>query len=84
VAGPQGTGWIFAGLMLLPYTLLPLIGRALPHGHVWPALITLPLTLALIYRFMREPCGRGFNRILLWTVQIQMLFSLLLSAGLVL
>jgi hypothetical protein len=33
---------------------------------------------------MREPCGRGFNRILLWTVQIQMLFSLLLSAGLVL
>jgi 1,4-dihydroxy-2-naphthoate octaprenyltransferase len=84
VAGPQGTAWIFAGLMLAPYTLLPLIGRALPHGHVWPALITLPLTLALIYRFMREPRGRGFNRILVWTVQIQMLFSLLLSAGLVL
>jgi hypothetical protein len=33
--------------MLLPFALLPLIGRALPHGHVWPALITLPLTLAL-------------------------------------
>jgi 1,4-dihydroxy-2-naphthoate octaprenyltransferase len=84
VAGPQGTAYIFAGLMLAPYTLLPLIGRALPHGHVWPALITLPLALVLIYRFMREPPGRGFNRILLWTVQIQMLFSLLLSVGLVL
>jgi len=84
VAGPQGTAYIFAGLMLLPYALLPLIGRALPHGHVWPALITLPLALALIYRFMLEPSGRGLNRILVWTVQIQLLFSLLLSAGLVL
>jgi 1,4-dihydroxy-2-naphthoate polyprenyltransferase len=84
VAGPQGTAFIFAWLMLAPYTLLPLISRALPHGHVWPALITLPLALVLIYRFMREPPGRGFNRILLWTVQIQMLFSLLLSVGLVL
>lgn len=84
MAGPQGTAWIYAGLMLLPFALLPLIGRGLPHGHVWPALVTLPLTLALIYRFMREPRGRGFNRILVWTVQIQMLFGLLLSVGLVL
>jgi 1,4-dihydroxy-2-naphthoate polyprenyltransferase len=84
MAGAQGSACIFAGLMLLPYMLLSLIGRALPHGHVWPALITLPLALALIYRFMREPPGRGFNRILVWTVQIQLLFSLLLSVGLVL
>ncbi len=84
VAGPRGTGLIFAAMMLLPYMLLPVIDRVLPHGHVWPALITLPLTLALIYRFMHEPPGRGFNRILVWTVQIQLLFSLLLSAGLVL
>jgi 1,4-dihydroxy-2-naphthoate octaprenyltransferase len=82
VAGPRHTAWIFAGLMLLPYTLLPLIGWALPHGHVWPALVALPPTLALIYRFTREPPGRGFNRILVWTVQIQFLFSLLLAAGL--
>ncbi len=84
VAGPRGTAFIFAGLMLLPYALLLLIGRALPHGHVWPALIALPPTLVLIYRFMREPSGRGFNRILVWTVQIQLAFSLLLSLGLVL
>jgi 1,4-dihydroxy-2-naphthoate octaprenyltransferase len=84
VAGPQGTAWIFAGLMLLPFALLPPISRALPHGHVWPALITLPPTLALIYRFVREPPGRGFNRILVWTVQIQLLFNILLSIGLIL
>ena len=84
VAGPQGTAAIFAALMLAPYALLPLIGRALPHGHVWPALLTLPLTLVLIYRFTREPRGRGFNRILVWTVQIQLAFSLLLSVGLIL
>jgi hypothetical protein len=28
--------------------------------------------------------GHGFNRILIWTVQIQLLFSLLLAPGLVL
>jgi len=84
VAGPQGSGLIFAALMLLPYMLLPMIGRALPQGHVWPALIALPAALVLIYRFLREPPGRGFNRILARTVQIQVLFSLLLSAGLVL
>ncbi len=83
VAGPHATAWIFAGLMLAPYALLPAIGRALPGGHVWLALIALPPALALIYRFRREPPGRGFNRILLWTVQIQLLFSLALSAGLV-
>jgi 1,4-dihydroxy-2-naphthoate octaprenyltransferase len=84
VAGRLGTDWIYAGMLLLPFALLVPIGRALPHGHVWPALIALPLTLVFIYRFMREPPGRGFNRILLWTVQIQLLFSLLLSVGLIL
>jgi 1,4-dihydroxy-2-naphthoate octaprenyltransferase len=84
VAGPQWTAWIYSGLMLLPFALLPLIGRALPHGHMWPALATLPLVLALIYRFMHEPIGRGCNRILIWTVQVQCLFGLLLSVGLVL
>ena len=47
VAGPRGTAWIFAGLMLAPYALLAPIGRALPHGHVWPALIALPPALVL-------------------------------------
>jgi 1,4-dihydroxy-2-naphthoate polyprenyltransferase len=84
IAGARVTAWIYSGMLLLPFALLPLIGHALPRGHVWPALGALPLALVLIYRFMREPHGRGFNRILVWTVQIQLLFSVLLSVGLVL
>lgn len=83
-AGPSLTIRIYAGLMLLPFALLPLIGRALPRGHVWPALVTLPLALALIRRFVHEPRGQGFNRILAQTAQIQFLFGLLLCLGLVL
>ena len=83
LAGPKPTGWIYAGFMLLPYALLPLIGAALPHGHVWPALAALPPTLVLSYRFMQEPAGRGFNRIMVQTVRMQMLFSVLLGLGLV-
>ena len=84
VAGRDGTAWIFAGLMLLPFALLLPIAHALPRGHVWPALAALPPVLALIYRFRHEPRGRGFNRILVWTVQAQCLFGLLLSVGLLL
>jgi 1,4-dihydroxy-2-naphthoate polyprenyltransferase len=83
-AGPYLTNWIYAGLMLLPFPLLFLIGRALPRGHVWPALIALPLAGVLIQRFIHEPRGRGFNVILVRTVFFQLLFSLLLSLGLVL
>jgi 1,4-dihydroxy-2-naphthoate octaprenyltransferase len=84
IAGPAATTRIYAALMLGPFALLVLIGRMVPHGHVWPAFITLPLVGLLIYRFAQEPRGRGFNRILLQTVFIQSSFSLLLSLGLVL
>jgi 1,4-dihydroxy-2-naphthoate octaprenyltransferase len=82
VTGPRVSVWIYAGLLLLPFALLPLIGHALPRGYVWPALFALPLALALIYRFAREPRGRGFNRILVLTVQMQFLFGVLLGFGL--
>jgi 1,4-dihydroxy-2-naphthoate polyprenyltransferase len=83
-AGPHATIWIYAGLMLLPFALLPALGDGLPRGRVWPALLALPLVLMLIRRFAREPRGPGFNRILSQTVQIQVLFSLLLCLGLTL
>jgi 1,4-dihydroxy-2-naphthoate octaprenyltransferase len=84
VVGPVLTTAVYAGLMLLPFALLPLIARALPRGYPWPALIALPLALALIYRFGRESRGPIFNRILVQTAQLQLLFSVLLSLGLVL
>ena len=59
IAGAYVTVWIYSGLMLLPFALLPLVGQALPRGHVWPALGPLPLALVLIYRFIREPRGRA-------------------------
>jgi 1,4-dihydroxy-2-naphthoate octaprenyltransferase len=71
-------------LMLLPFTLLPMIGDTLKHGHVWPTLLIFPMALVLVYRFMHEPRGRGFNRILIRTVQMQFLFGLMLCVGLAL
>jgi len=84
VAGPGATSWIYAGLMLFPFALLLPIGDRLPRGFVWPALIALPVALGMIYYFVREPRGRGFNRILVQTVLTQFLFGMLLSLGLVL
>jgi 1,4-dihydroxy-2-naphthoate polyprenyltransferase len=83
-AGPATTMWIYSGLMLIPFVLLLPINQALPRGHVWPALIALPLAVAMIHCFIREPQGRGFNRILVRTVLTQLLFSVLLTLGLVL
>jgi len=82
VVGPTLTIMIFAGLMLLPFALLPLIERPLTHGQVWPALIALPLALAMIYRFSQEPRGQAFNRILVQTAQVEFAFSVLLTIGL--
>ena len=82
VVGPTLTIAIFAGLMLIPFALLPLIGRSLPHGQIWPALIALPLALAMIYRFSQEPRGPVFNRILVQTAQVEFAFSVLLTIGL--
>ena len=62
VAGPYGTNWVYAALMLTPFALLLPIGHALARGYVWLALIPLPLAGVLINRFVREPRGRGFNR----------------------
>jgi 1,4-dihydroxy-2-naphthoate octaprenyltransferase len=82
VMGPALTVAIFAGLMLLPFAMLPLIGHSLPHGQVWPALIALPLAPVMIAQFAREPRGPVFNRILVQTAQVQFAFSLLLALGL--
>ena len=84
IAGPRVTVWIYAGLTLIPFALLSLLGNEVPRGHVWPALIALPLALMLIQRFAREPPGRGFNQILVQTAQIQFVFGSLLCLGLVL
>jgi 1,4-dihydroxy-2-naphthoate octaprenyltransferase len=82
VAGPSLSVWIYASLVLLPFALLPLIDHDLLRGYAWPAVAALPLALLLVYRFAHEPRGRGFNRILVLTVQMQFLFGVLLGLGL--
>jgi 1,4-dihydroxy-2-naphthoate polyprenyltransferase len=82
VAGPRITVGIFGVLLLLPFALLPLIGQALPQGHVWPAVIPAPAALWLIYSFVHDGRSPFLNRRLVQTVLIQLLFSVLLSVGL--
>jgi len=84
VVGPRITVAVYAGLMLLPFVLLPLISRTLSHGRVWPAFIALPAAAWLISAFARTERGPDLNRLLLRTVQVQFLFSALLSLGLLL
>lgn len=81
--GPQPTAWVYAGLLLLPYALLPIISGALPDGHIWPVFVALPPAFVLIYRFGHEKSKSEFNRILLQTVQQHFLFGVLLSLGLI-
>jgi 1,4-dihydroxy-2-naphthoate octaprenyltransferase len=84
LAGPRITKCIYAAMVLAPFALLAPIGSALPRGHVWPALMSLPFGALLINRFIHEPRERGLNRVLGQTVQVQALFGLLLCLGLVL
>lgn len=83
ITGPLASTWFYAALMLIPFGLLIAIGQTVPRGQAWPAFLALPLAGVLIYQFGREPRGRGFNRILVQTVKVQLLFSLLLAVGLV-
>src|SRR5574343_1411999 len=67
---------LYAGEMLAPYALLPLLA-----GLGWKAalpLLSLPLALKLIRRFQREAPGPVFNQILAATAGLQLLFAILL------
>jgi 1,4-dihydroxy-2-naphthoate polyprenyltransferase len=81
--GARATHGLYALLMLVPFALLPALAPSLPHGTVWPAALALIPALVLIVRFARAPRDRGLNRILLGTVQTQVLFALLLCGGLI-
>ncbi len=68
---------LYAAEILAPYALLPLLA-----GLGWPTalpLLSLPLALALIRRFQREPPGPVFNSILAATAGLQLAFALLLT-----
>jgi 1,4-dihydroxy-2-naphthoate polyprenyltransferase len=82
VAGPGGSATLYAALLLLPFALLVPIDRALPDHPLWLTLGILPPTVWLIHCFAHATTGRDLNRLLVQTVQLQLLFSALLAAGL--
>lgn len=74
--GRPATRHLYAGEMLAPFALLPLLAD-LGRPALLP-LLALPLALKLIRRFYREAPGPVFNDILAATAGLQLLFALLL------
>jgi 1,4-dihydroxy-2-naphthoate octaprenyltransferase len=75
----------YAALMGLPFALLPVLGCSLLAGvGIWLPLLAAPWAMLLVRRFWREAPGVSYNRLLAQTAQLQLLFAVLLSVGLVL
>jgi 1,4-dihydroxy-2-naphthoate octaprenyltransferase len=77
--GRERSRRLFAVLLLVPF-LLPL---AWPRG-AWPVLLALPFALVLLRRLTFQSPGPGLNAVLADTARLQLGYSLLLVAGLLL
>lgn len=77
----RGRARILYGVLMLTPFLLPL---TLSRGTlgIWLPLIALPRAVILLQRFFSTPAGPGFNQLLAHTAQLQLMFGLLLSLGL--
>lgn len=73
-------------LLCLPYFLLPVLHVVLTHLQWGAALpfLSLPWAIRLLRRFITEPVGPVFNHLLAQTAQLQLLFGILLSMGMML
>jgi len=69
---------VYAGEVLAPYCLLPLLVGSLGDAVFLP-LLSLPLALRLIRRFRQSEPGPLFNGILAATAGLQLFFAVLLS-----
>lgn len=73
-------------LLFLPYLLLPLL-HVLTGMSQWGAalpFLSLPWAMRLLHRFATEQVDPRFNQILAQTAQLQLLFGILLSMGMML
>lgn len=83
--GLGGSRAEYALLLAAPFLLLPLLGCLLLAGvAVWIPLLAAPWAILLARRFFREAPGPGYNQLLAQTAQLQLLFVVLLSVGLML
>ncbi len=77
--GRQRSQWLYVALLILPFLLpIPL------NGYTGLILLALPMALWLIKRLVTEPPGPAFNQILARTAQLQLIYSGLLTIGLIL
>lgn len=74
----------YVALLAAPFFMLIVLGDLLPDARVWLPLLALPLAIFLIRRFCQALPGVGHNQLLAQTAQLQLLFSFLLSVGLLL
>lgn len=77
LAGRRATRLIYAGEILSPYLLLPLLASPLGAWAALP-LLSLPAGMILIQRFRKLPPGPAFNPLLAKTAALQLLFACLL------
>ncbi len=80
--GRQLSCLLFTILTLLPF-LLPLVLTQFGWG-VWLVVLVLPPACVLVYRFFRLTPGPLFNPVLVGAAQLQLIYAVLLSAGLLL
>jgi 1,4-dihydroxy-2-naphthoate octaprenyltransferase len=80
VFGPGVSRAEYGLLMLLPFTVLPLLALGGGRGWLWPLLV-LPWAILLVRRFLMEPVGPGFNALLGDTARLQFVYGLLLCVG---
>lgn len=83
--GREGSQVEYGLLLFLPYLLLPALSglTGMKWGAVLPFL-SLPWAMLLLRRFVTEPAGPVFNRILAQTAQLQLAFGVLLTLGILL
>ncbi|MDD5404824.1 MAG: 1,4-dihydroxy-2-naphthoate polyprenyltransferase [Sulfuricella sp.] len=83
--GRRGSQVEYGLLLLVPYLLLPLLSglTGMKLGVALPFL-SLPWAVNLLRRFVSEPAGPVFNRILAQTAQLQLAFGVLLVLGMAL
>jgi 1,4-dihydroxy-2-naphthoate polyprenyltransferase len=81
VLGPARARALYAALMLLPFALPPWLAlREPPLPGAWLTLLALPLVLLLVRRTRRR-AGTALNPVLAQSALAQLVFGLLLSAG---
>ena len=80
--GKARTRQLYLLLILLPFALIAALVEPLQRPNLlWSMLLALPLALYLGWSIYRTPHGRGLNRLLVQTAQLQVLFAGLFMIG---